>query len=75
MYKLTNTDTIIRIEDGAFIPMDTANRDYREYLEWIDAGNTPAAADPVPTPVELTLEQKLSNAGITLDELKQALGL
>ena len=27
------------------IPIDTANTDYQEYLEWIEAGNTPEAAD------------------------------
>ena len=27
------------------IPFDTANTDYQEYLEWIEAGNTPEAAD------------------------------
>jgi len=39
--------------DGASIPADEGNRDWREYLEWVDAGNT---ADPyVPEPV--TIEQ------------------
>ncbi len=33
---------IKRLEDGAFIPKDEANRDYREYLEWLDEGNEPA---------------------------------
>ena len=27
------------------IPKDPANKDYAEYLEWVDAGNTPEAAD------------------------------
>ena len=27
------------------IPKDPANTDYAEYLEWVDAGNTPEAAD------------------------------
>jgi len=27
------------------IPMDTANRHYAAILEWVDAGNTIAAAD------------------------------
>ena len=27
------------------IPFDEANTDYQEYLEWVAAGNTAAAAD------------------------------
>jgi hypothetical protein len=27
------------------IPFDPANTDYQEYLKWVEAGNTPEAAD------------------------------
>ena len=41
-----NADMAIRrIEDGASIPFDPANTDYQAYLEWIEEGNTPEAAD------------------------------
>jgi len=36
---------ILRKEDNACIPMDSGNRDYQEYLEWVAAGNTAEAAD------------------------------
>jgi hypothetical protein len=36
---------IKRISDSAFIPFDLANRDFQEYLAWIEAGNTPLPAD------------------------------
>ena len=74
-YQLTTGDTILRLADNAFIPPDTANTDYATYLEWVEAGNTPEPA-PEPEPVpELTTEQKLEAAGLTVAELKELFGL
>ena len=50
MYQLTTSTSIIRLSDGAFIPNDLGNRDYRDYLDWLDAGNTPEPA-PAPPPL------------------------
>lgn len=44
-------ETIKRIDDGANIPKDEGNRDYREYLEWVDEGNTPSEPPAEPAPV------------------------
>lgn len=40
-YPGASTSGIQRIEDSAFIPEDERNKDWRDYLEWIAAGNTP----------------------------------
>jgi hypothetical protein len=62
---------IVRDEDGAFIPFDPANRDYQDYLAWLDEGNEPTPTTPpattLPTetvPVEdrvATLEEQVAN--------------
>ena len=36
---------IQRVADLATIPFDEGNKDYQEYKAWLDAGNTPEAAD------------------------------
>ena len=49
-YTLTaHPNTIVRDEDGAFIPTDPDNRDYQEYLAWLDDGNQPTPYTPPST--------------------------
>jgi hypothetical protein len=74
-YQLTQGDTIFCIADNAFIPFDPANTDYQAYLRWLEDGNTPEPA-PEPEPVpELTPAEKLAASGLTVEELKELLGL
>ena len=74
-YQLTATDCILRTADNAFIPPDPANTDYQAYLKYVEeGGEVLPAPEPEPVP-EPTLEQKLASAGLTLEELRTALGL
>ena len=52
MYKLLNDTltnqlgSIKRLSDNAVIPLDPANTDYQEYLEWTKASPMNVAAQP-----------------------------
>ena len=45
MYKLTNYNNVIRIEDNAFIPFDPANTDYQVFLKYQAEGGVVLPAD------------------------------
>ena len=59
------------IETGEFLN----THDDQAYLIWLEEGNTPTPADPIPEPLELTPQEKLASAGLTVDELKVLLGI
>lgn len=49
LYKLTQNDQqILRTSDGVTIPLHEGNRDYQEYYAWLQEGNEPLPADPLP---------------------------
>jgi hypothetical protein len=57
-YQLTATDSVIRTADGASIPNDPANRDYAEYLQWVEDGGVPDPyVEPEPLPPQPSNEQ------------------
>ncbi len=60
-----------RLSDGAFIPQDDGNMDWREYQEWLAKGNQPEAADPDPVPVtskrEAAIEALLAHEAAKAD--------
>ena len=39
------TNMIFRYTDNTYIPFNQANRDYQEYLKWLEEGNTPLPAE------------------------------
>ena len=51
MYKLQNDSRgnevrgVLRLADNAFIPFETQNVDYQQYLAWVAEGNTPTPAE------------------------------
>lgn len=60
-YQLTATEsTVIRTADKAYIPDDPANRDYQEYLKWVEDGGVPDPyVPPEPAPPQPTQEQTI----------------
>lgn len=71
-----NNSTIVRVSDGACIPFDPANIDYQAFLAWIAEGNAPLPPDePPPAPPEPTIDEKLASVGLSLADLKTALGI
>jgi hypothetical protein len=71
-----NSESNAVLKDGCItIPFDPANTDYAAYLEWVEQGGTPEPAPEPVAPVELTTEQKLEAAGLTVAELRELFGL
>ncbi len=67
-YQLTNCG-VLRLADNANIPADPRNRDWREYQDWLDAGNQPLPAEPPPEPIpEPSLIDKIK--ALSPDELQ-----
>ncbi len=50
MYKIMNDTQILRISDGAIIPVCEKNSDYQFYLEWIAEGNIAEIIPPIIPP-------------------------
>ena len=76
-YKLTGTNAVIRVSDGAVIPADPLNSDWREYQDWLAAGGVPDPYVPPPLPVptsasKLGLKRALAEIGLW-DQVKAAI--
>ena len=68
MYKLTQIETVIRLSDKAYIPFAQGNADYRQYLTWLEEGNTPEPAEPELLPIlsctPWQIRKKLNKEGL-----------
>lgn len=62
MYKRVHHSSIQRISDGAFIPVDERNADYRRYLEWLEEGNTALEPDAPPQPTRDEIDAAAARA-------------
>ena len=60
MYKYSD-DVILRLSDSAYIPKDPENRDYAEYLDWVESGGVTL---PEFTDDELSSQKLLLDASI-----------
>jgi len=78
-YIIYNTPpyrALIRQPDGASIPFDERNADYREYLAWVNEGNEAQVIDIAtpslpPTP---SVEERLEAAEALIDMMLEAGG-
>lgn len=42
---ITYEESVVRLLDNAIIPFAEGNRDYEEYLAWLEEGNSPIDFD------------------------------
>ena len=60
MYKIYNGKTIIKVDNGFtfLIPGDSLNREYQEYLRWVELGNVPLEIDTNPESTQEIIERE-----------------
>jgi hypothetical protein len=66
VYQLAQTNSVIRLVDGAFIPADPQNSDWQVYQQWLANGGKPKPLD-APTPEQIQ-NQIVSDTQKRLDD-------
>ena len=59
----------------SYVPIDETNKDYQRILTWISEGNKIGEYKIGFDEIQLTPQQKLERSGLTVEELKELLGL
>ena len=72
-YKLHQNGSIIRINDGAWIPEAAGNADFAEYQNWLADGNTPDPADEAPPAPAPAPDPKIAFKAAVSEVLKDVL--
>jgi len=68
-YRRTRTDVILRLDDGASIPVDESNRDYHRYLADVENGAEVLEADPEPEPQPTRDERIITAAAVRKERI------
>jgi hypothetical protein len=69
-----DTDAVVRKLDNMIIGPEH-EEEWTEYQEWITQGNIADSPEPLEEYKDPTIQEKLARAGISIDELKEALGV
>lgn len=67
----TDMEFVLKIPDMKYVPVDPDNLDYQEYLNWLEAGNTPEPADII-TNYKTLRQAEYPSVGDQLDALFHA---
>ena len=79
-YFTDSTNTVVaKIDDDGLsrvsFLVDAEGPYQTEFLAWIAEGNAPNPYVPPPAPPEPTIEEKLASVGLSIEDLKTALGI
>lgn len=69
-----DTDAVVRKLDNMIIGPEH-EEEWTEYQEWMTQGNIADSPEPLEEYKDPTIQEKLARAGISIDELKEALGI
>jgi hypothetical protein len=69
-----DTVAVVRLSDNMIIGPEHA-QEWAEYMAWVSQGNKPLEPEPLPVYTPPTIEEKLASVGLSISDLKSALGL